>query len=93
MGFLKSKSKQKAQAQSTSSSYNQAFPLLQQQLGDSVGLSTSSGNAIADLLGLNGGGGGFENYLDSTGYKFIRDEGNRDIDAGLASSGLFHSGS
>lgn len=100
MGFLTGGSKQKSQAssQSTSqsSSSNQAFPFLQQQLGGQVGSASAANTALQNLLGIGGDPSSqmaaFDRFRDSSGYQFTLDEGNKNINANLASRGLLKSG-
>lgn len=104
MGFLrdKSKSNQSSQQQSTqssqsqSSSENVAYPWLQTQLGSTVSNGTSANNTLSNMLGLNGKfdqNGGFQNFLDNSGYSFINDQGNRAVTGSKAASGMLGSGS
>jgi len=104
MGFLrdKSKSNQSSQQQSTqqsqgqSSSENVAYPWLQQQLGSTVANGTAANRTLSNMLGLNGKfdqNGGFQNFLDNSGYSFINDQGNRAVTSTKAASGLLGSGS
>lgn len=104
MGFGKSSQKSNQDAQSTqnsvstsqSNSSNQAYPVLQSQLGDQVGNAGKSSNAILDLLGINGAGAqttGFDNFRNSSGYDFIKNEGIKGIENSKASQGLLNSGS
>lgn len=79
--------------QSTSS--NQAFPYLQGALGGTIGQGGQAGSAIANMLGLNGGGAqdqGFQKFRDSTGYKFGLDQGLQSITGNAATQGLLNSG-
>lgn len=96
MGFLSGGSRQRSQSQSTSSSRNTAAPFLQGALGQSASNANTTNSAILNLLGLNGEPAqteGFQNYLDSTGYNFIRDTGSSAITGNQAASGLLNSGS
>jgi hypothetical protein len=80
---------------STSLSENQAYPFLQGALSPQVNNAGASSNAMADLLGLNGGGAqnaGFDNWRNSTGYQFGMDQGTQAITGGAASKGLLNSG-
>jgi hypothetical protein len=96
MGFGSSKQNSNNQSQQTSESKNQAFPFIQEQFGSQTALTSSSSNAIANLLGLNGATGqdeGFKKFRESGGYNFIKDEGLGGITASNASKGLLNSGS
>ena len=96
MGFGSSKQKSENSSQQTSQSYNQAYPFLQSALGDQVSNVGKGSSAIASLLGLNGSDEGinaFNTFKDSSGYKFIRDEGVKGITGSMAAKGLLGSGS
>lgn len=96
MGFSKSKGTSSRVSQNTSQSSNQAFPFLQTALGDQVGNVSKGSNIIASLLGLNGSDAGtnaFNQFKDSSGYNFIRDEGVNGITTNKAARGLLNSGS
>ena len=96
MGFSSSKQSSNQQSTSSSNSNNQAYPFLQNAFGAQTGYAASGNNAIASLLGLNGDTGqnqAFENFKNSSGYNFIRDEGMKGINANNASRGLLGSGS
>lgn len=82
--------------ESQSHQSNQAFPYLQGALSGTIGQGTAAGSAIANMLGLNGGGPqneGFNNFRNSTGYQFGMDQGMRSITGGAATKGLLNSGS
>lgn len=98
MGFSANKSKQSSTqtAQSTSNSDNRAFDYLQGAFSPVVNQGNTASNAIANLLGLNGGDAqteGFDTFRNSSGYDFIKNEGLRTINANNASKGLLNSGS
>lgn len=63
-----------------------------------VNNGTAANTASANLLGLNGTAGGdasspaFNNYLNSTGYDFQMDQGQRAITGSAAAKGLLNSG-
>lgn len=81
---------------SKSSSTNQAYPYLQGALGGTVGQGGKAGTQIADMLGLNGApqqNQGFQNWQNSTGYKFGLDQGMQSITGNAATQGLLNSGS
>lgn len=78
-----------------SHSSNQAYPYLQGALSGTVGQGTSAGSQIANLLGLNGGGAqtdGFNQFRQSTGYQFGKDQGIQGIVGSQATKGLLNSG-
>ncbi len=98
MGFGKSSSKSNQQSQNTSASYNQAYPMLSESLGSTVGQAATGSNAIASLLGVGGAGAAgqteaFNNFKNSSGYDFIRNEGVNGITSSNAAKGLLGSGS
>jgi len=96
MGFSSSKQSSQQQSTSSSNSNNQAYPFLQAAFGGQTGYAASGNNVIASLLGLNGDTGqnqAFDNFRNSSGYNFIRDEGMKGINANNASRGLLGSGS
>jgi hypothetical protein len=96
MGFSKNKQTSQNSSQQTSQSSNQSYPFLVNALGDQVSNVGQGSKAIADLLGLNGSANGFaafDQFKNSSGYNFIKDEGIRNINANKASRGLLRSGS
>ena len=96
MGFSKNKQASQNTSQQTSTSSNTAAPFLQGALGGEVSRTTQGNNAIADLLGLNGGSSqnaGFDQFRNSSSYNFLRDEGLRGINSNNAAKGLLNSGS
>lgn len=95
MGFSKSKQSSTNNSQQTSSSSNQAFPFLLNSFGGATGNFRAGTDALSSLLGLNGDTSGvdaFNRFRDSSGYDFIRNEGVRGIEAGLANRGQTNSG-
>jgi hypothetical protein len=90
---------------SKSSSKNKAYDYLMGAFSPTVSQGTGAFGSIADLLGQNGGtigengigtgaaGQGFSNYLNSTGYNFMRDQGSQAITNNNAAKGLLNSGS
>lgn len=96
MGFGSSKQSSQNSSQQTSESKNQAYPFLQNALGDQVSNVGRGSNAIASLLGLNGSDDGtaaFNQFKDSAGYNFIQNEGVKGITGSNAAKGLLGSGS
>lgn len=90
MSFGSSSSKQSSQ------SSNQAYDFLKSSYGGQIGQGVQAQNALAGLLGLNGDaaqGNGFQNYLNSSGYKFQLGEGQNAITSSNAAAGLLNSGS
>lgn len=96
-------SKQKQQAQQTSSSQstsqsqsgNQAYPFLQQEYAPAVQAGNSATDFISQLLGLKGGdeaNNAFDKYRDSSGYNFVLDQGNQNIENSAAARGMLSSG-
>lgn len=81
---------------SSQQSSNQAYPYLQKSLSGTVGQGTQAGSQIADMLGLNGTPSqnqGFQNWQNSTGYQFGKDQGMQSITGNAATQGLLNSGS
>jgi hypothetical protein len=96
MGFGKSTQKSNNQSQQTSTSLNQSYPFIQGALGDQVSNAGQGTNAIKALLGLSGDTGqkaAFDNFRNSSGYDFIRNEAVNGITGSQASKGLLSSGS
>ena len=84
------------QGQGQTNETNQAYPYLQSQLGGNVGNVGAAGSQIANMLGLNGSGAqnsGFQNWQNSTGYKFGLQQGTDAITGNAATQGLLNSGS
>lgn len=96
MGFGTSKQSSQNQSQQTSESRNQAYPFLQSVLGGQVNNAGAGSSALASMLGLNGApasNAAFNQFRDSSGYNFIRDEGVKGIEGSMAAKGLLGSGS
>jgi hypothetical protein len=96
MGFSKSKQSSLNESQGNSNSSNLAYPALNTSLSPVVSHASTGSNAIADLLGLNGGNGqnqAFDNFRNSSGYNFLRDQGIQGIEGNAAAKGLLGSGS
>lgn len=65
-------------------------------LQPALGYVTGSGNMMGNILGINGGPAqtqGLENYANSGGMQFLRDEGMKGITSSKAAQGLLQSGS
>lgn len=96
MGFSSSKQSSQGTSQQTSTSSNQAYPFLNSALGSQVSNVGAGSNAIRALLGLDGGAAqtqGFDNFRNSSGYDFIRDQGVQGIEGSQAAKGMLNSGS
>lgn len=78
----------KSREQSTTE--NQAFPFLQQQLGGAVGSVGSSVDLISGLLG--GDRSALDQFANSAGLDFVLDQGGRGITQSGAARGLLRSG-
>lgn len=81
---------------SKSSSSNRAYDFLNSTYGGQATAGVGASNALGNLLGLNGDaaqGNGFQNYLNSAGYKFNLSEGQNAITSSNAAAGLLNSGS
>jgi hypothetical protein len=83
-------------SQSRQESGNKAFDSLSGQLNPQVGQGTEALGSLGALLGLGGDTQGqtaaFNNYRDSAGYNFIRDQGTEAIAGNQAAKGLLGSG-
>ena len=92
-----SSSSQQSSSQSTSNSGNQAYNYLKDTMGGNVTTGNNAFQSIAALLGQGGDAGaakaGLDNYLGSTGYNFMMDQGSKAITGNKAASGLLNSGS
>lgn len=96
LGLSSSKNKSKQQSQSTSLAYNQAYPYISSIAPSTIEQGNRASSAIASLLGLNGAPAqtdGFDNFRNSAGYNFIRDQGIDGITTSNAAKGLLNSGS
>lgn len=96
MGFGSSSQQSQNSSVQNSDSYNQAYPFLFNRLSPQTAWAGKGNSAIASLLGLQGDTGqakAFENYKDSSGYNFIKNQGIDSINANDASKGLLASGS
>ena len=85
-----------SKSQQTQSSENRAFPWLQSTFNPVAQQGVGASGQLASLLGLSGGPAqtqGFDNWRNSTGYKFGMDEGLKAVTGGAASKGLLNSGS
>lgn len=81
--------------QSTSTSSNQAYPMLSNALSPQINNGTGASNQMSNLLGLNGNQGqnqAFQNWQNSTGYQFGLNQGTQAITGNAAASGLLNSG-
>lgn len=81
-----------------SSSSNNAYSFLKDTLGGNVSQGANAMSAIGNFLGLGGEGGnaqagaGLDNWLSSTGGKFMLDQGSKAITGNAAAKGLLNSG-
>lgn len=84
-------------SQGSTKSSNQGFNYLKGALSPQVGNATGASNDLAGLLGVGGnpaeGQAGFNNYLHSTGYNFMLDQGSKAVTDNNAAKGLLNSGS
>lgn len=84
---------------SRSRSFNEAYPFIAGNFRDYVSTGNNAIGSISDLFNLGGVPGdgraqaAFDNYLNSTGYGFMRDQGVDSIAANQAAAGLLNSGS
>lgn len=97
--FGGSNSKQSSTSQSTANSlsFNRGYDTISQGLAPQVAGGTGAFKMIQGLLGAGGdpaaAQGAFNNYLGSTGYNFVRDQGVNAITGSNAAKGLLNSGS
>lgn len=70
---------------------NKAYDYLKGAYGGMVGGGNDAFNYTNDLLNV-GEEGGFQNYLDSTGYNFIKDEAMDGVMSQFAGRGALRSG-
>lgn len=84
-------------SQSSSDSGNHAYDFLKNSLSGNVGIGNNAMGSMAALLGQGGDAGAaqgaFNNYLGSTGYNFMLDQGSKAITGNKAASGMLKSGS
>lgn len=76
-------------------SENQAYPTLLGLLQGNVGQGNNAMSTMGSLLGLGDPAAGkstLTNFLDSTGFNFLRDQGERGITGSAAAKGLLNSG-
>lgn len=88
-------SSQKSKSSSQSTSYNQAYPWLQQTYGPQATQGFDATNAYRNLLGLDGPAAfnsSFNDYLGSTDYGFKFGEGQRAVTGSNAAKGMLNSG-
>jgi hypothetical protein len=79
-----------------SASGNHAWDAVSGAMTPALGYTAQGGDAIANLLGLNGGPAqtaGLETFANSGGMKFLRDQANEQVTSNQAAKGLLNSGS
>lgn len=83
-----------------SSSSNQAYGFLRDTYGGQATQGVGASNALAAMLGIGGTAedqsnqnASFQNYLNSSGYRFQLGEGNNAINSNNSAKGLLNSGS
>lgn len=86
-----------SKSSSSSQSGNTNNDFLKNALGGSVGTGANAMSSIANLLGVGGADNGqssqaFQNYLGSSGYKFMMDSGSKAITDNAATKGTLNSG-
>lgn len=92
---FKQQSTSQSESQGSSSSWNQAYPFLQDSFSTQVGGSRNASNLLNTLLGVNGQMPQEEAYglwRNTPGYGFARDEGIRAIGGQKSGAGSFLSG-
>lgn len=78
-----------------SSSDNQAYGTLSKMLTGNIGQGNAAMSTLGSLLGIGDPGSGkaaLDNFLDSTGFKFLMDSGSKAITGNAAARGLLNSG-
>jgi len=94
--FGGSNQKNSSQTNTQSSSENQAYPMLSQNLGGQTTNATGASNGLAAMLGIGGDpaaqNAAFQNFRNSTGYQFGLDQGTNAITSNAAAKGLLNSG-
>ena len=85
----------KQSSNQSSVSNNQAFPQLQGDLTGGIQQGGRAGSLLGNLLGLGGGQAqtdGFNQFRNSTGYQFGKQQGMDSITGNAATQGLLNSG-
>ena len=85
-----------SKSQSSSSSSNQAYPMLSNTLSPEVNNGVTAGGTLSGLLGGQGQAGSdaaFANFRNGTGYQFGLDQGSQAVTQNAAAKGLLNSGS
>jgi len=80
----------------TSTSNNQAYPMLSGALGGQVTNGTNASNLLSGLFGGQGqdaANKAFDTFRNSTGYQFGMDQGSQAVTQNAATKGLLNSGS
>lgn len=94
MGFLTGKP---AKSSGKTESGNHAWESISGAFSPALGYVTQGGNAVSALLGLSGDGAAqksaLENFSNSSGMGFLRDQINNQVTSNKAASGLLNSGS
>lgn len=86
----------KSKSTQSSVSENQAYPMLSSALSGNIGQGNAAMSTLGSLLGIGDPAAGkstLTNFLDSTGFNFLRDQGERGITGSAAAKGLLNSGS
>lgn len=95
-GGSRAKNTSSSASTSLSDSSNRAFDFIKDSFGGATENAGKGMDAISALLGLGGDTEGqteaFDNFRNSSGYKFQMDEGKNAIESSAASRGLLHSG-
>jgi hypothetical protein len=80
---------------SKSSSYNVNRDLITNAMKPTLGNTAEGSSMMGSLLGMNGGAAqtqGLENFAESGGMSFMREQGNKQINSNQAARGLLRSG-
>lgn len=88
---------QSSESHSQTESGNHAWEPISQAFSPALGYVTQGGNAISTMLGLGGDSAAqrtaLDNFSNSTGMGFLRDQINNQVTSNKAASGLLNSGS
>lgn len=83
-------------AKSSGHSYNRNYSEVSDAMTPAMGYVTQGGGMMGNLLGVNGGAAqreGLDNFTNSGGMEFLREQGNNQINSNQAAKGLLESGS
>jgi hypothetical protein len=81
--------------QSSSVTGNHAYDSINSAFSPNFGFTSGAGNMLASLLGVGGTAGqtdALNNFANSAGMQFLRDQGNNQVNSNQAAKGLLQSG-